>query len=92
MIIFKMSGLRQLVWVVSSIVLTGRPSRFGCVFDKLDCNIRTVDPEVVYQCSAPHRGTSVKLISAEELDELAVSVPELLHSVIFQSMALTYNK
>ncbi|CRL30247.1 Immunoglobulin/major histocompatibility complex, conserved site [Penicillium camemberti] len=27
--------------------------------------------EVVYQCSAPHRGTSVKLISAEELDELA---------------------
>ncbi|CAP94874.1 hypothetical protein PCH_Pc18g06500 [Penicillium rubens Wisconsin 54-1255] len=27
--------------------------------------------EVVYQCSAPHRGPSVKLISAEELDELA---------------------
>jgi hypothetical protein len=32
------------------------------------------------------------LVSAEELDALAVSVPELLHSVIFQSMALTDNK
>lgn len=62
--------------------VTGRPSRFGCFFDKLDYSIITIDPEVVYQCSAPHRGPSVKLISAEELDELAVSVPELLHSVI----------
>ncbi|CAG8018980.1 unnamed protein product, partial [Penicillium nalgiovense] len=46
-------------------------SRFGCFFDKLDCNIITVDPEVVFQCSGPHRGASVKLISAEDLDELA---------------------
>lgn len=71
--------------------VTGRASRFGCFFDKLDCNIITVDPEVVFQCSGPHRGASVKLISAEDLDELAVSVPELLHSAIFQYMALTDN-
>lgn len=55
----------------NSLDAAGRPSRFGWVFDKLDCNKITVDPEVVYRCSAPHRGPSIKLISAEELDKLA---------------------
>lgn len=69
-----------------------RPSRFGYFFDMLDCNIITVNSEAEYQYSVPHRGPSVRSISAKKLDELAVSVPELLHSVIFQSMALTDNK
>ncbi|KAJ5384726.1 hypothetical protein N7517_002637 [Penicillium concentricum] len=37
----------------------------------LDCNIITIDLEAEYQYSAPHRGPSVKSISAKKLDELA---------------------
>jgi hypothetical protein len=49
----------------------------------------TIDSEEGYQPPTMHLAPSYEYISAESLDDLAVSIAKLLHSVIFQSRPLT---